>query len=59
MGLKIHRMMKDERKDPEELANEAQQRREVSDSILDVIYGRIIDRHRKDDKRKKSPDDRS
>jgi hypothetical protein len=55
MGLKIHRMMK-ERKDQDELATEAHQRREVSDSILDVIYGKLMDRHKKDDKKKSRQD---
>jgi len=53
MGLKIHRMMKDQRRDPEEIVAEAQQRREVSDSILDVIYHRLMDKHRRGDQRKK------
>jgi len=55
MGLKIHRMMKDQRRDPEELASEAQDRREVSDSILDVIYQKLVERHRKD-VRKRPPE---
>lgn len=42
MGLKIHRMLKEDRKDPPELTDEALRRKELSDSILEIIYNRII-----------------
>lgn len=46
-GLKIQKMMRDHRRDPQDLAAEAVQRKDVSDSILDAIYGKIIDTHKK------------
>jgi hypothetical protein len=48
MGLKIHRMLKEDRKDPPELTEEARRRRELSDSILEIIYNKIMHRGRKD-----------
>ncbi|MFO8050793.1 MAG: hypothetical protein R6V01_03750 [Thermoplasmatota archaeon] len=42
MGLKIHRMLKDEREDPPELVEEAKKRKEVSDSILESIYNKLL-----------------
>lgn len=46
MGLKIHRMLKDEQKDPPELVEEAKKRKEVSDSILETIYNKLTLRNR-------------
>ena len=51
VGLKIQKMMRDHRKDPMDLAAEADQRKDVSDSILDAIYGKLIDGHRKAQKK--------
>ncbi|MGA1848095.1 MAG: hypothetical protein ACMUHB_02025 [Thermoplasmatota archaeon] len=48
MGLKIHRMLKEDRKDPPELTEEANRRKELSDSILEIIYNRIMHRGKKD-----------
>jgi len=49
MGLKIHRMLKDERSDPPEMIEEATRRKTESDGILEMIYNRLIvrgkDRH--------------
>lgn len=50
MGLKIHRMMRDQKKDPETLRTEAQERREVSDTILDIIYSKLVERKKGDPK---------
>jgi hypothetical protein len=44
MGLKIHRMLKDETRDIPELIVEAGKRKKESDSILETIYNRIISR---------------
>lgn len=44
MGLKIHRMLKDDRSDPLEMVEEAKKRREVSDTILEIIYNKLINR---------------
>jgi hypothetical protein len=41
MGLKIHRMLKEERKDPPEMVEEAEKRKQVSDSILELIYNKL------------------
>jgi hypothetical protein len=41
MGLKIHRMLKEDRKDPPEIVEEAKKRKEVSDNILELIYHKI------------------
>lgn len=41
MGLKIHRMLKEERRDPPEMLEEAQKRKEVSDNILELIYNKL------------------
>ena len=45
MGLKIHRMMKDTT-DPPELQEEAKKRKDMSDSILEIIYNKLV--HKKD-----------
>jgi hypothetical protein len=42
MGLKIHRMLREDTKDPQEIAEEAKRRKEMSDSILEIIYHRIL-----------------
>jgi len=42
MGLKIHRMLKDERSDPPEMIEEASRRKNESDSILEIIYNRLV-----------------
>jgi len=42
MGLKIHRMLREDEKTPEELEEEARRRKEMSDSILEIIYNKII-----------------
>lgn len=47
MGLKIHQMVRDEGKDPPELEEEAKRRREVSDTILELIYHKIITKGKK------------
>ncbi len=52
VGIKIQKMMRDHRRDPVDLAAEADQRKEVSDSILDAIYGKLIDGHRKAEKKR-------
>ena len=44
MGLKIHKMMKEDQKDPSELQEEAARRKDVSDSVLEVIYNKLVDR---------------
>ncbi|MGA1866036.1 MAG: hypothetical protein ACMUFK_01060 [Thermoplasmatota archaeon] len=44
MGLKIHRMLKDDRSDPLEMVEEAKKRKEVSDTILEIIYNKLINR---------------
>ncbi|MBN1389205.1 MAG: hypothetical protein JXA22_01030 [Candidatus Thermoplasmatota archaeon] len=44
MGLKIHRMLKDERSDPPEMIEEAKKRRDMSDSILEMIYSKLTSR---------------
>jgi hypothetical protein len=41
MGLKIHRMLKDERKDSPEMVQEAKKRKELSDNILELIYNKL------------------
>ncbi len=41
MGLKIHRMLKEDRNDPPEIVEEAKKRKEVSDNILELIYHKI------------------
>ncbi|MFW3146794.1 MAG: hypothetical protein ACMUIE_08290 [Thermoplasmatota archaeon] len=41
MGLKIHRMLKEDGKDAPELVEEAKRRKDVSDSILESIYHRL------------------
>ena len=46
MGLKIRRMIKETGEDHPELKEEAQKRKEVSDSILEIIYGLITERGR-------------
>lgn len=45
MGLKIHKMMKDS-SDPVELQEEARKRKDMSDSILEIIYNKIV--HKRD-----------
>ena len=50
MGLKIHRMLRDEINDPPELVEEAKKRRAESDSILETIYNKIV--KKRSDKRK-------
>lgn len=55
MGLKIHRMMKEDNKDPPELKEEADRRREMSDSILEIIYNRLV--HKKSEKKDLIEDD--
>jgi hypothetical protein len=52
VGIKIQKMMRDHRRDPVDLAAEADQRKEVSDSILDAIYGKLIDGHRKAERKR-------
>lgn len=47
MGLKIQKMLREECRDPHELEAEARKRREVSDTILELIYNRIISKSRK------------
>jgi hypothetical protein len=47
MGLKIHRMLKEDRKDPPELTEEAKRRKELSDNILEVIYNKIMHKGKK------------
>ncbi|MCU0799444.1 MAG: hypothetical protein MUC62_07210 [Candidatus Thermoplasmatota archaeon] len=47
MGLKIQKMLRDEGKDPPELEEEARKRREVSDTILELIYHKIITKGKK------------
>ncbi len=44
MGLKIHKMMREDIKDKTEIVEEAERRREMSDSILDIIYNRIMNK---------------
>ena len=46
MGLKIHRMLKDERKDPPEIVHEARKRKELSDNILELIYNKLTSKGR-------------
>ena len=41
MGLKIHKMMKEDADTPK-LREEAKRRRDMSDSILEIIYNRIM-----------------
>lgn len=45
-------MMRDQKKDPETLQTEAQERREVSDTILDIIYGKLVEKRKVDPKQK-------
>ncbi len=63
LGLKIRRMLKEDGKDTPELIEEARSRREVSDSILEVIYHKILDHYKDGEdhsstKRKKSAKER-
>ena len=63
LGLKIRRMLKEDGTDSPELIDEARSRREVSDSILEVIYHKILDHYRDEEdhsstKRKKSARER-
>jgi hypothetical protein len=51
MGLKIHRMLKDERKDPPEMVEEAKKRRELSDNILEMIYNKLTSKGRDRDRK--------
>jgi len=44
MGLKIHRMLKDERSDPPEMIEEANRRKNESDGILEMIYHKLVNR---------------
>ncbi|MGA1792883.1 MAG: hypothetical protein ACMUHM_02940 [Thermoplasmatota archaeon] len=44
MGLKIHRMLKDERSDPPEMIEEATRRKSESDGILEMIYHKLVSR---------------
>ena len=44
MGLKIHRMMREDIKDHPEIVEEAEKRKEMSDSILEIIYNRIMNK---------------
>lgn len=44
MGLKIHKMIREEGKDPPEIKEEAKKRREMSDSILEIIYNKIVNK---------------
>ena len=44
MGLKIHKMMKEDQKDPSELQEDAARRKDISDSVLEVIYNKLVDR---------------
>lgn len=46
MGLKIRRMIKETGEDHPELKGEAQKRKEVSDSVLEIIYSLITERGR-------------
>ena len=50
MGLKIHRMLKDERKDPPEMVQEAKKRKELSDNILELIYNKLTNKGRTKEK---------
>ena len=56
MGLKIHKMMKEGAKDPPEIQDEAARRRDISDSVLEAIYNKLIDRSKKGKKRSSSED---
>ncbi|MGA1873905.1 MAG: hypothetical protein ACMUHY_09575 [Thermoplasmatota archaeon] len=49
MGLKIHRMLKDERSDPPEMVEEANRRKNESDGILEMIYNKLV--HKRKDKK--------
>jgi hypothetical protein len=51
-GLKIQKMMRDNRRDREDLIAEANMRKDVSDNILDAIYGKIIESHKKGEKKR-------
>ena len=44
MGLKIHKMMREDTKDNPEIVEEAERRKEMSDSILEIIYNRIMNK---------------
>jgi hypothetical protein len=44
MGLKIHKMIREDTKDPPEIKDEAKRRRDMSDSILEIIYNRIMNK---------------
>ena len=44
MGLKIHKMIREDGKDPPEIRDEAKRRKEMSDSILEIIYNKIINK---------------
>lgn len=48
-------MMKEDNKDPPELKEEADRRREMSDSILEIIYNRLV--HKKSEKKDLIEDD--
>jgi hypothetical protein len=44
MGLKIHKMIREDGKEPTEIREEAKRRKEMSDSILEIIYNKIINK---------------
>ena len=50
MGLKIHRMLKDEKKDPPEMVQEAKKRKDLSDNILELIYNKLTNKGKTRDK---------
>jgi len=57
MGLKIRRMIREDGSDHPDLKEEAERRKEVSDSVLEVIYGLIVDKKYKGKKQKKGCED--
>ena len=42
MGLKIQKMLREDGRDSYELEEEAKRRREVSDTVLELIYNKIL-----------------
>ncbi len=47
MGLKIHKMIREDSKDPPEIKEDAKRRRDMSDNILEIIYNRIMNKKEK------------
>lgn len=46
MGLKIHKMLREDDVDTEQLKEAAKRRKDVSDNVLEMIYNKLMDRYR-------------